>query len=164
MTKGVSPIFSSLINHMSWFGTPVALLFLMGEVDLRKYEKKVIWKYLLIAVFVVIILVSVFYGVFKDTAGMHSFAITDLSQVSNESTAIDEISWFANQPQWYRYQFMSDVTKQVKGMDNNGHVALPGRRTTYILSIDKQDYYVMNNSEYYKNGFSDEQGIIGAWK
>jgi len=95
MTKGVSPIFSTLFKHMSWFGTPVALLFLLGEVDMSKLKKGVIWRYLLIATLIVVVLVCVFYGVFKDTAGMHSFALTDLSQVSNESTAIDEISWFA---------------------------------------------------------------------
>lgn len=76
----------------------------------------------------------------------------------------DEISWFANQPRWYRHQFLEDVTKQVKGLKNNGHVVLPGRRTTYVLSKGKQDYYVMNDSKYYKDGFSDELGIINAWK
>lgn len=95
MTKGIMPVFSSLFNHISWFGTPVALLFLLGDVDLKKYKKSVVWRYLLIGVGIVVMLVCIFYGVFKDTAGMHSFALTDLSQISNESTAIDEISWFA---------------------------------------------------------------------
>ena len=76
----------------------------------------------------------------------------------------DEISWIANQPQWYRHQFMKDVTKQVKGFGNNGHVVLPGRRTAHILGTGGQSYYVMNDKKYYKDGFSDEQGIIGAWK
>ena len=76
----------------------------------------------------------------------------------------DEISWIANQPQWYRHQFMKDVTAQVKGFKNNGHVVLPGRRTAHILGTAGQSYYVMNDAKYYEDGFSDEQGIINAWK
>ncbi len=76
----------------------------------------------------------------------------------------DEISWIANQPQWYRHQFMKDVTKQIKGFGNNGHVTLPGRRTAFILGGSGQSYYVMNDAKYYKGGFSDEQGIMNVWK
>lgn len=93
-TKGISPIFKSLMTHISWFCSPIAIIFFIGDVDKSSYKKSMVWKYILIAIFEVFILVSVFYGVFKETAGMHSFAMSDLSQVANESTAIDEISWF----------------------------------------------------------------------
>ncbi len=76
----------------------------------------------------------------------------------------DEIGWYANQPQWYRQKFIKDVNAQVKGFGNNGHVALPGRRTAYISEKKARLYYVMNDAKYYENGFSDEQGIINAWK
>lgn len=93
-TKGVTPVFKSIITHISWFGSPIAIIFFIGDVDKLTYKKSMLWKYILIAIFEIFILITVFYGVFKDTAGMHSFAMSDLSQVANESTAIDEISWF----------------------------------------------------------------------
>ncbi len=71
----------------------------------------------------------------------------------------DEISWFANQPQWYRHQFLKDVVNQVEGLENNGHVALPGRRTAYLSFIHSRLYYVMNDAKHYENGFSDEAAI-----
>ena len=93
-TKGIAPIFKSLTTHISWFGSPIAIIFFIGDVDKSSYKKSLVWKYILIAIFEIFILVTVFYGVFKETSGMHSFAMSDLSQVANESTAIDEISWF----------------------------------------------------------------------
>lgn len=93
-TKGVSPVFKSVITHISWFCSPIAIIFFIGDVEKSSYKKSVVWKYILIAIFEVFVLITVFYGVFKNTAGLHSFAMSDLSQVANESTAIDEISWF----------------------------------------------------------------------
>ena len=89
----------------------------------------------------------------------------DHTKVSSKGKwGYDEISWIANQPQWYRHKFMKDVTAQVNSFKNNGHVVLPGRRTAFILGTDGQSYYVMNDSKFYKDGFSDEAGIIAAWK
>jgi len=93
-TKGVAPVFKSISTHISWFGSPIAIIFFIGDVDKSGYNKSILWKYILIAILEIFILITVFYGVFKETAGMHSFAMSDLSQVANESTAIDEISWF----------------------------------------------------------------------
>lgn len=93
MTKGIMPVLKGLTKHISWFGSPIAIIFFIGDVDKTTYKKSMLWKYILIAILEVFVLISVFYGVFKETAGMHSFAMSDLSQVANESTAIDEISW-----------------------------------------------------------------------
>lgn len=92
-TKGVMPVLKSITTHISWFGSPIAIIFFIGDVDKSSYKKSIVWKYILIAIFEIFILITVFYGVFKETAGMHSFAMSDLSQVASESTAIDEISW-----------------------------------------------------------------------
>ena len=73
----------------------------------------------------------------------------------------DEISWFANQPDAYRRQFLTDVRKMVAELNENGHVAMPGRRSTAGLSVS---WYIVNNSKYVKEGFSDEEAVIAAFK
>ena len=95
LSEGVEPVFSGLINHIPWFGTPVALLFFMGEVDFKNEKKSLLWRYILIAVFEVLIFVIVFYGIFATSSPTHSFALADLSQISNTAVAIDELSWLA---------------------------------------------------------------------
>lgn len=94
LTKGLTPVIKTISKHISWFGSPLAIMFFMGDIDKSTYKKSLIWKYMLIAILEIFVLITVFYGVFKETAGMHSFAMSDLSQVASESTAIDEISWF----------------------------------------------------------------------
>lgn len=93
LSEGISPIFKALFKHISWYGTPVALLFMMGEVDFRDCKKSRYVKYFLISAFFVILTTTAFYGVFKGNAGLHSFAISDLGEIANSSTALDELSW-----------------------------------------------------------------------
>lgn len=71
----------------------------------------------------------------------------------------DQISWITNQPDAYRRQFIKDTYKTVEGYGAASHVALPGRRTAYVLKKGKQSYYVMNDASYYASGFSDEATI-----
>ena len=74
----------------------------------------------------------------------------------------DEISWIASQPDDYRRSFFTEVRKMISDIKNNGHVALPGSRTT--ASAKNTTWYNMNNKNYCKNGFSDEDAIIAAFK
>ena len=77
----------------------------------------------------------------------------------------DEISWFANQPDWYRRQFITDVRKMVADLNENGHVALAGSRCAYLEKLGKMDFYHMNNkSDAFSDGFSDEEAIIKAFE
>lgn len=71
----------------------------------------------------------------------------------------DEISWYVNQPQWYRHQTLEKIKKQVTGFNNNGHFAIPGRRTAYILKENRQSIYAMNDAQFYSKGFSDEAAV-----
>ena len=94
LSTGFSPIIKALFKHITWFGTPISLLFMMGDIDFKDYKTSRLVKYLVIAGSAILISVVVFYGVFKSNAGLHSFAISDLSEISNSSTALDELSWF----------------------------------------------------------------------
>ncbi len=93
MTNGARPIFEAFFKHISWFGTPVALLFVMGDVDKTHFKKSSVIKWTALSSVLILGLVAIFFGVFKTSAGFHSFAISDLSQVSDFSTALDELSW-----------------------------------------------------------------------
>ena len=77
----------------------------------------------------------------------------------------DEISWFANQPDWYRRQFMIDVRKMVADLNENGHVAMPGSRCAYLESLGKMDFYHINTkTDAFPDGFSDEEALIKAFE
>lgn len=75
----------------------------------------------------------------------------------------DEISWFANQPRNYRHKFLMDLNKKIASYNDNGHVAMPGRRTAYILAQKVQRNYIMNDKKYCSSGFDDEQAILNVW-
>lgn len=51
-----------------------------------------------------------------------------LDKASSYIWGYDEITWFAMQPQWYRQKFIEDLTKQIDSFNENGHLAIPGKR------------------------------------
>ena len=75
---------------------------------------------------------------------------------------MDESSWIANQSDDYRRSFYTEVRKMVAAFNNNGHVALLGKRPASTKKA--HGYYYMNNSKYFSDGFSDEEAIIAAFK
>ncbi len=76
---------------------------------------------------------------------------------------MDEISWIVSQPESYRRSFMTEVRKMISALNNNGHVALIGKRST-ASSTNGVELYMMNNSKYCEGGFDDEEAIIAAFK
>ena len=76
----------------------------------------------------------------------------------------DEISWYANQSQSYRHQVLMHLAKMVNGFNENGHVTMPGHRTAYLESEEKQSYYRCNSKKFCANGQDDEDAIIAVFK
>ena len=76
---------------------------------------------------------------------------------------MDEISWIVNQPEAYRRSFLTEVRKMVSALNNNGHVALIGKRSS-SYTTNGIDLYQMNDAKYCKGGLSDEEAIIAAFK
>lgn len=76
----------------------------------------------------------------------------------------DEISWYANQPESYRHEFLYYITNKIKNYNENGHFAMPGVRTVYMVNQKKEIVYRMNSTKFCKEGFGDEDAIIAAWK
>jgi hypothetical protein len=76
---------------------------------------------------------------------------------------MDEISWIVNQPEAYRRSFLTEVRKMVAALNDNGHVALIGKRST-SYTTNGIELYMMNDAKYCKGGFDDEEAIIAAFK
>ena len=77
----------------------------------------------------------------------------------------DEISWLVNQPDWFRRVFMRYAVVKVEALKDNGHVAMPGKRTSLNrLTLKMQDYVMNRNSDACPTGRDDEDTIRDIWK
>jgi hypothetical protein len=79
-----------------------------------------------------------------------------------------EISWFANQPQWYRIDWLNYLYKWVRKTDSAGYAQMPGNRTAAIRDKDnlksiKQLNYYNNSKLFDPSGFDDEMAIRQIW-
>ena len=80
----------------------------------------------------------------------------------------DEISWFANQPQWYRHQWLDYAYKWVHANDPAGYAQMPGNRTAALRSVTDPDKitqltYHCNSTMFDIDGFDDENAIRQVW-
>lgn len=81
---------------------------------------------------------------------------------------MDEISWFANQPQSYRTEFLQYAYNWVRDLSDDGFAEMPGNRTAYVRNPkDRKEFfhnpYVPNSSLFYSKGFDDEDTIRNIW-
>ena len=76
----------------------------------------------------------------------------------------DEISWFANQPEAYRNEFLGYANNYVNNMwpDQAGHLEMPGIRVI-TPAINGNSYYFANSSAFYPLGFNQEDTIRQIW-
>jgi len=84
----------------------------------------------------------------------------DTSKKDSYVWGLDEISWYASQPQWYRREFMQYAIDKINSFEENGHVAFVGYRGGQYNSMlgEKQQYYA-NGSDFCKLGQNDEEFI-----
>ncbi len=81
---------------------------------------------------------------------------------------MDEITWYANQPEWYREEFLQYaydwVTYEAPG---NGFFAMPGQRVARLYDENGEIYqwqYYAYDSKNHKSGNDDEAIIKRIWK
>jgi hypothetical protein len=74
----------------------------------------------------------------------------------------DEISWFANQPDDYRRNWLHYAYDFVKKTDPNGHVEMPGGRQNSRL-VNNPWCYANNKSDAVPTGRGDEDTIRDIW-
>jgi hypothetical protein len=76
----------------------------------------------------------------------------------------DEISWFANQPEAYRNEFLGYADNYISNMwsDHAGHLEMPGIRVI-TPAINGNRNYFANSRAYYSLGFNQEETIRQIW-
>ncbi|MCK9412029.1 MAG: hypothetical protein M0Q53_06990 [Prolixibacteraceae bacterium] len=76
----------------------------------------------------------------------------------------DEISWFANQPESYRNEFLRYADNYISNIwpGNAGHLEMPGIRII-TPAINGTSNYFANSSSLYPWGFNQEETIRQIW-
>jgi hypothetical protein len=75
----------------------------------------------------------------------------------------DEITWFAQQSQSYRSNWLHYARDWVRKTDPNGHLQMPGSRTLRSPLDNKRWYYANKPSAAVPEGFGDEDAIRAIW-
>lgn len=75
----------------------------------------------------------------------------------------DEITWFAQQGQQYRSNWLHYAHDWVRQTDANGFLQMPGSRTLRSPLDNKRWYYANNPSAAVPDGFGDEEAIRAIW-
>jgi len=79
------------------------------------------------------------------------------------SWGYDEITWFAQQSQRYRSNWLHYARDWVRKTDANGHLQMPGSRTLRSPLDNKRWYYANKPSPAVPDGFGDEDAIHSIW-
>ena len=76
----------------------------------------------------------------------------------------DEISWFANQSDAYRAQWLGYAWNWVRKTDPNGYVEMPGGRGI-VSPLNHRTWYAANDpNPAVPDGMGDEDTIYAIWK
>jgi hypothetical protein len=75
----------------------------------------------------------------------------------------DEISWFAQQPQEYRDQWLLYAYNWLKKTDPNGHLEMPGTRMISCPNDTLRTYFANTKSPACPVGYSQEETIKKIW-
>ncbi len=75
----------------------------------------------------------------------------------------DEISWFSQQPDEYRNQWLLYAHKWIKQTDPNGHLEMPGIRMITCPNETLRSYFANTKSPACPVGYSQEETIKKIW-
>ena len=67
----------------------------------------------------------------------YSLGETDTTDPNSYVWGKDEITWFIQQPQWYRREFMNYLINTINSYNENGHVSVVGYRGGGYFANDK---------------------------
>lgn len=73
---------------------------------------------------------------------------------------MDEISWFANQPNAYRSTWLQNANDWIRETDDAGFLCMPGIRPFYSIEEEKNSWYNINDTLFQK----DKEAIMSIWK
>jgi hypothetical protein len=75
----------------------------------------------------------------------------------------DEISWFANQPEEYRNEWLWYAWKWIRENDPNGFLEMPGSRCLASPANGRRWYFANTQSKAVPDGFNQEETIKEIW-
>jgi hypothetical protein len=75
----------------------------------------------------------------------------------------DEISWFAQQPEEYRNQWLHYAHDWIKRTDPNGHLQMPGTRMITCPNETLRSYFANTKGKTCPVGYSQEETIKQIW-
>jgi hypothetical protein len=75
----------------------------------------------------------------------------------------DEISWFANQTEQYRNEWLRYAWKWVREHDSNGFLEMPGSRCLASPANGRRWYHANTRSQAVPDGFNQEETIKEIW-
>jgi len=75
----------------------------------------------------------------------------------------DEITWFSQQPENYRNEWLRYACRWVRDHDSEGYVQMPGMRCLAGAASGKRWYDVNQPSGATPNGFGQEEAIRTIW-
>jgi hypothetical protein len=75
----------------------------------------------------------------------------------------DEISWFANQTEQYRNEWLKYAWKWVREHDSSGFLEMPGSRCLASPASGRRWYHANTRSQAVPDGFSQEETIKQIW-
>ncbi len=84
-----------------------------------------------------------------------------------ESWGMDEITWFANQPDWYRAEFLRYAYDWMKNFaEGDGYFAMPGQRIAQLYGDDGEiiaNQYYAYSPNLFEGGKGDQAVIRDIW-
>ena len=158
-SEGIAPLLKGAFNHIHFFGIGGEILLLAGDIDFSNKTRRTMVKGCIIAIVLVQFVVWVYYGVFGQMSPVHNFAISDISQVSNSSVSLDELSWLivslwavAQMLQLALYGYM--LCKGFRMIFNTSNIILP----TFLLLVAFLIWVYLA-----ENTVSLEANFLSAW-
>lgn len=75
----------------------------------------------------------------------------------------DEISWYAQQPETYRNEWLQYAWNWIKETDPNGHIEMPGLRGICCPNETENTYRANTRSKACPSGYNQEETIKAIW-
>ena len=76
---------------------------------------------------------------------------------------MDEISWFVNQPDSYRAQWIDYAYGWLRTNDPVGYFCVTGSRPAYVIDEGRITWYYANSKDYGSGYWGDEEAIRNTW-
>lgn len=87
-------ILSALNTSFTWFGNYFVILFCLGDVKVTKHMFRKVMVTACLATTLVLMFFIIYYASFEYTAGLHKFAISDITQFSPQIASFTKVDWF----------------------------------------------------------------------